>query len=367
MKTNKIIVIVVLVLVVAIIGYRFLSAKTESSESIDDIQKRDGIPVNVQVVNPAPFERWRVFSGTVEGKKQATLYSNIPARVRKVHAKQGDKVSRGKTIISLDPLSATLSYSALRSSKIQYEDAKRLYERMKPLYEAGAVSKEDFDRVESGVKMARAGYTDISSTISLKSPISAILTDLRVNPGDKVDPGQTLAVVADLSGAKMIMNVSQSDVEEIRKSQKVVLGNTASERNTSSLGGTISKISLSADMKSRLFRVEADLDYDENLRPGTLRYVQVRTFKADNAISIPLGSVIQKNEQFFVYIVNAEGKSELRQIQVGHSNETDYEVLSGLTQGETLVIWGQNRLTAGDMVKIIDSGSKETSSDETNS
>lgn len=360
MNKNAIILLIIAGLILSVVAFRFATKETVSAESIEDIQKREGVPVDVLTVKPQNFERWRTFSGQIEGKKQAVIYANIPARVLKVHKKQGDKVYKGKVLVSLDPLSATQTYSAQSVARIQYEDAKRMYDRMLPLFEAGAISKEEFDQVKSGVAMAKAGLTDVSYLTRLKSPIHGMLTDLRVSPGDKVDPGQTVATVADISGAKLIMNVSQSDVDELKVGQPVCMGNDKANRSKDSPDGVISKISISADMATRLFRVEVELVTEKSLRPGTLQFVQVLTYSAEGIVKIPLDSVITKNDEKYVYTVTGGGTSEKKPVATGITNEDDYEITGGLAPGDRVVVWGQNRLTGGEKVKVVSQNKEES-------
>lgn len=364
MKRNAIILIIIAALVVGAIAVQLIKGKGEKPNSIEDIQKAEGVPVNVLEVAPSRFERWRTFSGEIEGKQQAVLYSNISARVRKVHRKQGDKVGRGSLIISLDPLSASQTYSAQRVAKIHYTAANRTYNRMLPLFKAGAISKEDFDKVKVGLAVAKAGLTDTSYLTALKAPIRGTLTDLRVSPGDKVEVGNVLAVVADISGSKLIMNVSQSDVEELETGQPVVIGKEKSTRKEISADSKITKISLSADMMTRLFRTEINLGKDGKVRPGTLQFVQVLTYQADNVISVPIASVITRNDQTYVYLVTPNNKSEKRIVTIGKTNDTNIEIISGISTGDRVVVWGQNRLTGGEKINVIKT--KQTITTENN-
>ena len=359
MKRNAIILITLGAVLVLAVVLRFAMGKADAPVSIEDIQKTEGVPVQILTLQPTTFERWRTFSGTIEGKSQAILYSNIPARVRKVHYTQGDTIQKGRTVVSLDPLSSAQSYSALNVARIQTEDAKRLYNRMRPLFEAGAISKEEFDQVKSALAMANAGYTDVTYTTSLKSPITGTLTDLRVNPGTKIEPGETVAVVADITGAKLIVNVSQSDVEDLKVGQPVVIGNEKSKRAQENFSGKIARISISADMTTRLFRVEVDFDANEQVRPGTLRYGQVRTDQIQNALILPIEAATVSESGTYVFVVNDKGHSEKRPVTIGANNEDAAVILSGLSAGDSVVVWGHNRLSGGEKLKIVTSNDNE--------
>ncbi|MCZ7584328.1 MAG: efflux RND transporter periplasmic adaptor subunit [Deltaproteobacteria bacterium] len=257
--------------------------------------------------------------------------------------------------MSLDPLSSAGSYSALNQARVRVEDARRLYERMKPLYDAGAISREEFDQAKSAYDMASSGLTDASHSVQLASPIQGVLTDVRVDAGDRVESGDTLAVVADLSELRLILDVSQNDVEEFEEGQVVVIGRDAAARSNAP-AGRVARVGLSADAKTRLFRVEIALEADPELRPGTLRYAQVRTYRHDDAIAVPLASVLEDGGGRYVYVVSPDGAAERRNIVVGRSSEEFYEVVSGLSDRDRVVVWGQNRLKEGAKVRIVGQG-----------
>ncbi len=363
MKRSVILVVGIGVAAAALVGYRFAKGKPVPQKSIEEIQKEQGVPVEAMTAEAGRFERWRRFSGELQGKEQAVLYANVPARVAKVAALQGDAVGRGRLIIRLDPLSATQSYSAISAARIQADDAKRFYERLAPLYEAGAVAKEDFDRAKSAYDMARAALTDTSGSMTLSSPIKGTLTDVRVREGDRVDPLQTLAVVADLSGAKFVMDVSQSDVEELKSGQTVAVCDEDVAIADCNVRGSISRVSLSADASSRLFRVEAELPSMESPRLGTMRYARVLVYDRDGALAVPIESVIARDGKYSVFTVEGDA-AKRREVTIGKNDDRRVEIVSGLSPGERVVTWGANRIADGAKVKVVEAAGETTAEPE---
>ncbi|MCL4233534.1 MAG: hypothetical protein KJ042_03335, partial [Deltaproteobacteria bacterium] len=98
MKRSVILVVGIGVAAAALVGYRFAKGKPVAQKSIEEIQKEQGVPVEALTVEAGRFERWRRFSGELQGKEQAVLYANVPARVAKVAAVQGEAVGKGKLI-----------------------------------------------------------------------------------------------------------------------------------------------------------------------------------------------------------------------------------------------------------------------------
>ncbi len=350
MKLSRLIIILVLVGVAGLIIYRFAtSGGEEKAASIEDIRRSEGIAVDVVTAKTATFERWRKFIGNLEGIKQSPIYASAPMRVRNILAKQGDRVGAGRALIVLDPLSSPQSYSALQGARLQYDNLKREFNRLKPLHEAGAISDSQFDQIKTQLEAAEAGLRDVQASLTLSSPISGTLTDMRVREGEKVDPGATLAVVADMSKANIKLEVSQSDMEELAVGQPAkVIHRDGSEGGA----GKVHRISLSADEQSRLFLVDVMLEENGHLRAGTLQTVLVRTIYQENALTIPLAALVKVGNEMFVYVVTAESKAEKRPVVMAAGNETSLWITEGLNDGDQVVVWGMNLLAGGEKVKI---------------
>ncbi|MBZ0273222.1 efflux RND transporter periplasmic adaptor subunit [bacterium] len=352
MKIRNLVMVGIGLGVVGIVVYRMAAPGEARPESIEAIQEREGVPVRAETIEHETFERWATFTGAVEGKTQAAIYSHVPARVRSVARRQGDEVRAGASLITLDPLSAQQSFSALAQARIRVEDARRMYERMKPLYEAGAISREEFDQAKSAFDAAQAGLTDASHSMNLTTPIAGTVTDMRVTEGDRVEPGATLALVADLSGRKVVLDVAQGDVVDLEEGQIARIEPAGAPDKIAE--GVVERISLSADPNTRLFRVEVKVEAAPFLRPGTLARVRVRTLHRDEALSVPIEAVTREDDGASVFVVTADNKAERKTVTTGAGNGKRWLVTQGLAAGDRVVSFGQNRLSDGRLVRIVD-------------
>jgi len=349
MRPRNIVIALIVVGLAGLIIYRFATFSSgEKPASIEDVRRENGIPVDVFVAKTGEFTRWKKLIGSVEGIKQAPIYANMPARIRQVHAKQGQKIRSGQTIITLDPLSVSQSYSALEGARLNYENLKREYDRLKPLHEAGAISDSQFDQIKVAMESAQAALRDVSSSIRLHSPIRGVLTDMRVRAGDKIEPGSTLAVVADLSEAVIKLNVSRQDLAELQQGQLVMLNGG----DDNGVRGHVSRVSLSADPQTRLFLVEITLDGEGSVLPGTLQTVKVRTAFLENALTIPIAAVVGGQQDPQTFVVKTDGTVEKRKLKVSASNSKLVVIEDGVAEGEQVVVWGANLLTGGEKVQI---------------
>jgi RND family efflux transporter MFP subunit len=350
MKLRNVIIILVVAGLVALIGYRFAtSGKGEKAPSIDDVRRADGVPVDVIKVTERPFEKWLEKTGHLEGIEQAPIYANIPARVRSVYVRQGEQVGAGRAIIVLDALSATQSYSASEGARLQYETAKREYERLLPLHKAGAISDSQLDRALLAMKTSQAALRDAAASLTLKTPISGIVTDVRVRPGDKINPGDTLAVIARTEKARVQLEVSSADIKKIEAGQPAMV---VENGDTARATGEVKSVSLSADPETRLFLVDVILDSNGSLAPGTLQRVKIRTQYLEGALQVPGDAIQTRGEENFVYVITAENKAEKRTIVISTYNDDSVVVSEGVAVGDQVVVWGANLLAGGEKVQI---------------
>lgn len=350
MKLRNIIIIVVVVGVLGLIAYRFAtSGSQEKIPGIDEVRRNEGVPVDVYAVKTGLFEKWVEKTGNLEGFEQAPIYANMSGRVRSVSVKQGQKVGAGRTIIVLDPLSSTQTYSAQESTRLQYENLKREYERLLPLHKAGAISDSQLDQLKLGMDSARAALKDVSASLTLLAPISGVVTAVRVGPGDQVEPGETLAVVAKIDRARLKLEVSGRDVKMIRTGQPaVIVENGNGEKAT----GVVAAVSLSADPETRLFLVEIVLDAQGALAPGTLQRAKIRVENEESVLLVPTSSLLTAQGKTTVFVVKPDQTSEKREIEIGSQNGVFAVVRSGLNDGEQVVVWGANLLAGGEKVQI---------------
>lgn len=102
---------------------------------------------------------------------------------------------------------------------------------------------------------------------------------------------------------------------------------------------------------------------DDRLMPGLLVSFRVLTGERRGVVKIPVGSLIQNNGDYSVFVVEDDGTgkkvSRLRAVEPGLRTSDEVEILSGLSTGESVVIFGQTRIEDGRLVKVINDGEGE--------
>jgi RND family efflux transporter MFP subunit len=343
----------ILIVIIAVVGYRFMTmGGKEPPPSITQLHATEGVPVDVAKVELRDINVTMKISGTLEGVGEANIQTNMPMRIKKIHVEPGKKVKKNQVLVTLDPLSSTSMYAGHESSKIRYKDAKRNMERMKPLFEAGAVSESDWDAVKSSVEMAKAGLTDFRHALKLRSPIAGRVTRVEFKVGDQVDSGKPIVTVATTDDLKLVAKVGQRKVSQISIGDASIIRSISFDGKEVIHEGKVSLIGLSADQASRLFRVEINFSKSDNLlKSGTLHEVEINLESASQVPTVSAVAVEYVEDKPHVFRA-ADGKAAFVPIQTGLKTRDWVQVTDGLSIGDEVVVNGANMLNRKKELKV---------------
>lgn len=334
-------------IVVILIVYRIAThANTEKVKSIGQIQKETGVPVVVEEAKITGLDKTLNFTGNVEGVQQSDACVKISEKIVSLKVKIGDKVEAGQLIASLDQSSPQVAYS---QAKLALEDAQSEMNRMKSLFEQGAISKQMYDKVVLGYDVAKANFTQVSELLQVTAPISGTVTKIFYYAGETPPPGDPVATIAKTDGFRIELHAAPSYRAELKKGQKawVYLSNSPDHK----INGFIDEISLSADPESRSFTVWVVTSRaDGILQPGISVEVDVVTASKPKALAVHRDAVITDKGETVVFV--AEAKAKRVPVTIGMTSNSSIEILSGLNSGDKVIVNGQNLLADGDPIVI---------------
>ena len=116
--------------------------------------------------------------------------------------------------------------------------------------------------------------------------------------------------------------------------------------------GTVRLVGLEADLKTRTFPVEVELDNSHGqLRAGMLARVEAPLREYQDQLLVPRHAVLEREQGRYVYVAQ-DGAAVERRIETGSSSGGNVQVLRGLEPGELLIVTGQQRLTPGEPVEV---------------
>lgn len=343
-NSNSVIIKYFLSLMIISLIFSCTKQKKEPPKSMEQIRKEKGIPVVVKEIHYTNFEKNLSFICKLSGIQESTASSMIADNVSKVRYKIGDFVKQGQIVVEFPTSNPTIQYS---QAKVAFENAEKMYNRMKELVTAGETSQLNFDNVETQYLVAKRNWEAVKQMIYIEAPISGKIIELFVKDGDYVDRGKPLFTVSQLQRMKAKFWVSESEIAYLKVGQPAHIIYANQE-----FAGKISEVGLAIDKYTKAFGVEVQFDNPKGiLKSGVTTEVKVRIYNNPKAISIPTSLIKKSNGNSFVYVIE-DNTAKLREVIIGQQSDIDVEILSGLNIGDKLVIEGQNLLQDGLKVSL---------------
>jgi len=342
-------------LMLAIISIVFLSVscmkeEKAQSKSMEELQSQKGLPIKIKKVVKEEFETKLTFFAKLSGIKESTQGTNFSDYVKKVHAKVGDFVKEGKTIIEFPTDVPTLQYA---QAKAAFENAEKLYKRMKELMDAGETAQQNFDNAKLNYEVSQRNFEAMKQMVRVEAPFSGTLIKLFVKEGEippVANPGQPrpLFTVAQLDVIKATINVSEKEINYFKPGLPATIIYNGEE-----FIGRVSEISPAFDTRSHSFPVEVHFpNGHRKLKSGVTADLYIKVYSNPNAIIVPRNLITMEDSKNFVFVAK-NGKAEKREIELGMEDGINVEILKGLSEGENIINCCKTQLSEGMKINII--------------
>lgn len=283
--------------------------------------------------------------GTIAANNDVVIMSETQGRVVKVNAQVGEYKTAGSVIVEVDDELKEANYKA---AKLSYEKAKNDLDRYEALYKDKSISESQieqarwaFQSAESQYIVARRQYRDTKIT----TPISGIITARPVDIGSMLQGSPQPSVVAnvvDISKLKVKINVAEKDVFKLKLGDKVEV--TTDIYPSASFEGNVITIAAKGD-DSHTFPVEVRIENSKTypLKAGMFGRVNFTLKSRADYIIVPRETIVGSLKNAKVYVVK-DNIVNLRPVKVGNDIGTNVEIISGIKEGEVIVVNGQNNL-----------------------
>jgi membrane fusion protein (multidrug efflux system) len=317
----------------------------EKSESVADIQKRDGVPVRVIKSGFGQMLAYELLGGTAEGYFQSTLNAGIAGKVSDIKGNVGDIVTQNASLMSIEPDGS----QNFELTKQQFETAKKSRERILALAEQGGVAQEIIDRVDAEFAAAREGLEAVRKSQFIPAPFEGTIVNIFQTVNNKVSSGDKLLTIAKMDKIRVPLVVSDVLINKFKTglSAMAIIG-------TDTINGLIEKVSLSGQDQTHTFIIEAVFNNSRKLlKPSMYVPVKVITNVKPHVISLPLDAIIDDNSKKLVYKIE-NGVSKRYGVTTGIRVGEVCEVLSGINDGDLVVVSGMSLLADSSKVKIIE-------------
>jgi RND family efflux transporter MFP subunit len=278
-----------------------------------------------------------VVDATIEAVQQATVSAQVSGRITEISVDVDDYVEKGKVIIRLRDKEQRAAFDA---AKARFEEAAADYKRVQEVYAKKLVAKAALDKAEAQLKATRAALDQAQEALEhtlIRAPYSGIVVKRLVEVGETARVGQPLMTGLSLEKLRAVVNLPQSLIHSVRQRQQAwVWVGVDGETRVKAESLTISPF---ADPDSHTFLVRVNLPVgDHHIYPGMYTKVAFASGEA-NRLVIPAQAVAHRSEVTAVYVKDAKGALNLRQVRLGEGlPENQIEILAGLSAGEAVVL-----------------------------
>ena len=285
--------------------------------------------------------------GTIRAVHETTIASRILARVLEVNLKAGQAVKADQVLVRLDDvdLRARLQQAkaSLASAEAAHAQAVIDEERLRDIIKTGAASRVEYDRAALALKSTAADLTRFKETVNevqamldyatVKAPMDGIVIDKKVDVGDTVMPGQVLVTLIDPKHMQLIASVRESLAHKLERGQSIGVKIDLLDKLCN---GTISEIVPEAQSASRSFQVKVTGPCPAGIYTGMFGRIII-PLGEEQVLVIPAKAVRNIGQLEMVDVVE-NGRTDLRAIRTGRRFDDRVQVLSGLREGEQVVV-----------------------------
>jgi len=276
-----------------------------------------------------------VTGSTCENAQATVQRSEEEVRIAELQLQQLQRGPRQEDIAAAEAqLKQALGQLATAQAQVRQAEANLARARKGPSAEDIAAAQAQVDQARSALELARLRLNDAV----LKAPFDGTVTAVSVEAGQLVTAGAPVVTLAKLESLHVSLTVDETDVARLQVGQPATI--TLDAFLGQELHGAVAEIAPVAMVQQGVvtYNVRVDLARTElPIRPGMTANVNIEVARKENALLIPNRAVRFRDKQRVVDVLR-DGRQVEVPVTVGLSNEQETEVLSGLSEGDQVVI-----------------------------
>lgn len=313
-------------------------------------EKETPVKVETEVVSMVANAHRATYVGVIEEKSASAISFPTAGTILRVWVDEGERVTKGQTLATLDESSAKHVYTTAWAALDQAKDA---YSRLKQLHDAESLPEMKWVEIQTKLQQAESAFEMAKENLDdcvLKAPFSGVIGKRMAAAGETAVPGVAVMTLLDISGLKVRFAVPEQEIGEITGEQRVCVKVEALDGLT--LYGTDLEKGAVADALAHTYDIKATLkDTQGKVLPGMVCSVEVENETENHHVVLPLRCIFQSQDgTHFVWKVLGD-KTQRQKVSLGGMVGNSVAITEGLQAGDRIVTRGMQKV--GEGTKIV--------------
>ncbi len=322
------------------------------------------MPVVTSSVANSAVPTTDTYVSTIKSRRSATMQPQVDGNLTRIFVKSGDVVKAGQVLMQIDPLK---QLAAVQSQQGTEEQQKATFQynkgdaaRQKALFDAGIISRQAYDLSVQGLQTSQGALASATAATNtqkqqlayyqIRAPFAGVVGDIPVHLGDYVSPTTALTTVDENNDLEAYIYIPAERAAQVRTGLAVDLTDASGTVLTHS---TLDFVSPEVDNNLQTVLAKASIPASTRLRNGQLVNARV-TFSTQQQPIVPVLAVSRIGGQAFVFLAAPKGGGYTAHqvaVNVGEPVGNNYPILSGLHNGDKVILSGLQLLQEGAAVQ----------------
>ena len=343
-----------------------LSACNGGTEAESTVPATRTIPVRTVAVQTRDLTETLTLTGTLNPRAQVVAVAEVPARLLTVLKNEGDRVSRGTLLATMDPTDFRLARDRARAA-LDLAEANRAHahaeeDRAESLLKTGGITDKDRLSAKVAVQIAEASFAQARTELAITeqqlarcevtAPIAGRISKRSADAGAMLTPGAPIFTIVDDSVFEFRAAVSSADFAKVKVGEAATM--TIDAMPGFSTTGRVSRITPQVDVRSRSFEVVVLVSGQPQLVSGLFGRAELHVRDVPGSLTVPPNALVRDgadptHAEAFVVV---GGKAERRDVTVGVEVADAVQVTNGLSAADVVVIDPPAALGPGTQVEV---------------
>ena len=317
-----------------------------SSKSAEDTEtEQEKVEtVSTQKLQKQEIMRVLTFSSVLQPYEKVSVAPALQGRIKNLYVEVGDRVQKGQMLAKMDE-------TQYLSTKLNYENTKTDFNRIKILNDSNNIAKQTYDQAKSGLDVLETSLKNLEENTYLRAPFAGVISARNYEPGE-LFAGQAIYELVQISTLKALVEIPESYFPDVKQGMKINLKTDTYADEV--FPAVVEIVYPTIDEKSHTFSVKLRIsNANQKLRPGMYVNTTLEMGK-ENTLVAPYNAVqkLQGSDERYVFLAE-NGKAKRVVVKFGQRFDDNVEILADeIKEGVDLITQGVAKLHDGTPIQI---------------